>query len=124
MSCSQLVRYSPQIGLSVEFLIAHICDVAGERVGHGVGDDLLAAVRQADPVLPPGVGAGPLLLLPEVLAAELVPHLVGELVVGLQAGAVGGGVLCCYAGCQTNVSDIQTRYKEGEDCESQNWNNN
>ena len=91
MSCSQLVRYSPQIGLSVEFLIAHICDVAGERVGHGVGDDLLAAVRQADPVLPPGVGAGPLLLLPEVLAAELVPHLVGELVVGLQAGAVGGG---------------------------------
>ena len=38
------------------------------------------------------------------------------------AGAVGGGVLCCYAGCQTNVSDIQTRYKEGEDCESQNWN--
>ena len=34
---------------------------------------------------------------------------------GVGAGSGGGGVLCCSAGCKTNVSDIQTRYKEGED---------
>ena len=87
------VKYIDKTRLSVAFLIADICDVTRESVGHCVGDDLLPAVRQTHPVLPPGVAAGPLLLLAEVLAAELVPHLVGELVVGrgLQAGGGGEG---------------------------------
>ena len=69
-------------------LIGDIRDVSRQRVGHSVGDDLPSAVGQTDPVLPPGVAPAPLLLLPEVLAGELVPHPVGELVVG--RGLLGG----------------------------------
>ena len=69
-------------------LIAHIRHVATGLVGDGVGDDLLPPVREAHPVLPAGVVAAPLLGLTEVLTAELVLDVVGELVVsrGLDAG--------------------------------------